>query len=192
LPLNEKGLAARAAFDPQNTPAMDCIPSNLPALLFIPYIYEITVNGDEVLFYHEYDAISRPVRLDGTTKNRTRPGFGIRRGWIDGDAIVVETSEFPELRAGLASGWEPNGNGADVPSSEKKHFTERYTVSVDGNELSVEYTLEDPEYLYEPYVSTIVWDRVPDDTPMYGFDCDAEIATRSTLNAAPLSGDKVN
>lgn len=192
LPLNESGLAARAAFDPRNTPAMDCIPSNLPALLMIPYIYEVTVKNDEVLFFHEYDAIPRPVKLDKTTTNKTRPGFGRRRGWMEGGTIVVETDEFPELRAGLASGWEPNGNGADVPSSKQKRLTERYNISGDGNELSVEYTVVDPVYLYEPYVSTITWHRVPDDTPMYGFDCDAEIASRSTRNAVPLSREKVN
>ena len=192
LPLNETGLAARAAFDPRNTPAMECIPSNLPALLMIPYIYEITVTDAEVTFFHEYDAIPRPVRLDRNTTNKTRPGFGRRRGWLEGDTIVVETTDFPKLRAGLASGWEPNGNGADVPSSEHKHFLERYTVSADGNELSVEYTVKDPVYLYEPYVSTITWHRVPEDTPLFGFDCDAEIASRSTRNAVPLNRDRVN
>ena len=28
--------------------------------------------------------------------------------------------------------------------------------------------------------------RLSDDAPIYDFDCDADIATRSTLNAAPL------
>jgi hypothetical protein len=51
--------------------------------------------------------------------------------------------------------------------------------------LTLEYTLEDPVYLSELFVSQIVYHRVPGDTPMYEFPCDTEISTRSILNAAP-------
>ena len=44
---------------------------------------------------------------------------------------MIESAGFPVLRAGLASGWEPNGNGADIPSSSSKRVVERYmTVSL--------------------------------------------------------------
>jgi hypothetical protein len=185
LPLNEAGLSARAAYDPQDTPAMNCIPPNLPSILFVPYLYDVRLDGNELLLHHEYFDIERTVMLGSEAPDGSEPDFGQRVGRFTGDAIVIESTNFPPNRAGLAASLELNGNGFDVPSSEQKRFTERYTGNEDGGELTVEYTLEDPVYLSEPYSSEIVFHRVPEDTPMYEFPCDADIATRSTLNAAP-------
>jgi hypothetical protein len=185
LPLNEAGRAAREAFDPQDTPAMYCIPPNLPSLLFVPYLYDFIVDGDDLLLHHEYYGVDRPVTLGASDPTSLPAEFGARRGRLDGEVLIIETTGFPAMRAGIASNFEPNGNGFDVPSSEQKHFTERYTLNEDGGELTLEYTLEDPVYLSEPFVSQIVYHRVPRDTPMYEFPCDTEISARSTLNAAP-------
>ena len=62
----------------------------------------------------------------------------------------------------------------------------RYSVSADGSQLTVEYTVTDSAYLTEPFNGTVTWHRMPDDAPIYEFNCDAEIAKRSTLNAAPV------
>lgn len=185
LPLNEAGIAARADFDPQNTPAMNCIPPNLPSILFVPYIYDIRVDGNELVLYHEYFAIDRTATLGASAPDTSTPEFGERIARLEDGALIVESTDFPPNRAGLAGNLEPNGNGFDVPSSEQKQFTERYTVDETGGELTVNYLLEDPVYLSEPYEGHISYHRVPDDTPMYDFPCDADIATRSTLNAAP-------
>ena len=185
LPLNEAGRAARLAFDPQDTPAMSCIPPNLPSILFVPYLYDVRLNGDELLLHNEYYDIQRTVTLGSSTADTSAPEFGQRVGRFEDDVLIVESASFPPNRAGLAGNLEPNGNGYDVPSSEQKRFTERYSVNEDGSELTVEYTLEDPVYLAGAYVSEIVFHRVPEDTLMYDFPCDADIATRSTLNAVP-------
>jgi hypothetical protein len=89
LPLSEAGIRARRNFDPLINAASECIPSNLPSLLMIPYIYEISRDGD--------------------------------------------------------------------------------TVNLTG-----------------PFSAKVVWHRLPHDSPIYEFDCDAEIALRSTQNAAVL------
>jgi hypothetical protein len=185
LPLNAAGLAARAAFDPQNTPAMHCIPPNLPSILFVPYLYDVRLTGDDLLLHNEYYAIERTVTLGSVNPDTSTPEFGQRTARFEDGILIVESSNFPPNLAGLAASLEPNGNGFDVPSSDQKRFTERYSVNEDGGELTVEYTLEDPIYLSEPYVSQIVFHRVPEDTPMFDFPCDADIATRSTLNAVP-------
>lgn len=186
MPLNEAGVNARENFDPLVNPASDCVPPNLPSLLMIPYIYEITWYRDTVTIFHEYGRLSRPVRLGAAEPNITDPQFGRRTGRFENDTLIIESSGFPPLAAGLASGWEPNGNGADIPSSEKKRLVERYTVNDDGSELRLEYTVTDPVYLTEPYTANVVWHRIPDESPIYEFDCDAEIASRSTQNAVPM------
>jgi len=189
MPLNDAGVRARASFNPAINSSSECIPSNLPSLLMIPYVYEISRNGETINIFHEYAKIRRPVILGSTESNVTDPSFGRRSGRFENDTLIIESRDFPALSAGLASGWEPNGNGADIPSSEQKSIVERYTVSEDGSQLQVQYTVTDPAYLTEAYTGTVTWHRMPDDAPIYEFNCDAEIAKRSTLNAAPQAND---
>lgn len=186
MPLNQAGIEARKNFDPLVNPASECVPPNLPSLLMIPYIYEISHYQNTTTIFHEYGRLSRQVRLGSTEPNVTDPQYGQRTGRFENGTLIIESTGFPALAAGLASGWEPNGNGADIPSSEQKVFVERYTVNEDGSELTVDYTVTDPVYLTEPYSAKVVWNRIPDDSPVYEFDCDAEIASRSTNNAAVL------
>lgn len=185
MPLNDAGRQAREGFDPLINAASECIPSNLPSLLMIPYLYEITRDGDVIGLYHEYAKIFRPVTLGSSEPTMTDPAFGKRLARYEDDTLIIETHGFPAHSAGLASGWEPNGNGADIPASTRKSVVERYTVNSDGSELTVEYTVADPAYLTEPYKAKVVWYRLPDDSEIYDFTCDADIALRSTLNAVP-------
>jgi hypothetical protein len=186
MPLNAAGKQARENFDPLVNAASECIPSNLPSLLMIPYVYEITRDGTTVEIFHEYAQIRRPVVLGDSEPNMTDPTYGKRTGRYEDNALIVESTDFPAHSAGLASGWEPNGNGADIPSSEQKHLMENYTVNGDGSQMTIRYTVSDPAYLSEPYSADIVFHRLPDDAPVYEFTCDAEIAMRSTQNAAVL------
>ena len=187
LPLNDAGIEARRNFNATKNSSSECVPSNLPSLLMIPYLFEISHDGDAVQIFHEYSKIYRPVTLGSDVPNVSDPSFGARTGRFENDTLIIESTDFPALSAGLASGWEPNGNGADVPSSAQKHLVERYRVNGAGSELTVEYTVTDPAYLTEPYTAEITWHRMPDDATVYEFDCDAEIATRSTENAAILN-----
>ncbi len=183
MPLNEAGLAARAAFDPRDTPAMNCVPPNLPSILFLTYNYDITVDGNNVTLHQEYQDLRREVTVGSAEPNTSLPEFGHRTATFDGNTLVITSTNFPALRAGLATGYEPNGNGADIPSSTEKVFTERYSVNDDGSLLVVDYVLEDPVYLTEPYESRITWHRVPREGPLSDVICDPVIARRSTLNA---------
>ena len=186
MPLNAAGMAARENFNALENSSSECIPSNLPSLLMIPYVYEITRDGDRVNIFHEYAKLQRPVVLNSSEPNVTDPTYGKRTGRYEEETLIIESTDFPAMSAGLASGWEPNGNGADIPSSTQKELIERYTVNEDGSELNVVYTVSDPAYLTEPYTAEVVWHRMPDDSPIYDFTCDAEIASRSTENAAVL------
>ena len=187
MPLNEAGRDARENFNAAFNSSSECVPSNLPSLLMIPYVYEIKRDGDKVDIFHEYAQLRRPVTLGSSVPNVTDPTFGKRVGRYENDTLIIESTDFPAMSAGLASGWEPNGNGADIPSSTQKELVERYTVNGDGSVLTVEYTVTDPAYLSEPFTAKVVWHRMPFDSPIYDFTCDAEIASRSTQNAAVLS-----
>jgi len=187
LDLNDAGKEARLAFDPTNTSAMRCIPPNLPALLFLPYTYEITVEGKDVTLFQEYEKIKRSVQVDSMVPDDNMPDYGSRTARFNDETLIIDSTGFTPNDAGLASGWEPNGNGYDIPSSSLKKFKESYSVNDDGSQLILNYTLSDPEYLHEPYSSQIVWDRIPDETPINDVICDVDIAERSTQNAAKAS-----
>ncbi len=181
FPLTQAGLDARAVFNPLDTPAMQCIPPNLPSILYVPYLYGIEVDEREIRFHHEYYSIVRAVPLSGEAVQAEPSGlFGRISGSVDGEAIVVESAGFPNLLAGMASDFDPNGVGADVPSSDQKRFTERYTLSDDGQTLFVDYTIVDSVYLTESYNGQTQWTRLAEGTPIEEFECDPEIAAQST------------
>jgi len=186
MPLNDAGTMARENFNASTNSSSECVPSNLPSLLMIPYVYEFKRSGNNIDIFHEYAQLRRPVTLGSSNPNVTDPSYGRRVGRYENDTLIIESDGFPALSAGLASGWEPNGNGADIPSSEQKELIERYTVNEDGSVLTLEYTVTDPVYLSEPYTAKVIWHRMPFDSPIYDFTCDAEIASRSTQNAAIL------
>ena len=186
MPLNAAGISARENFNAQANSSSECVTPNLPSLLMIPYVYEITNYRNTITIFHEYGRLSRQVRLGSTDANVTDPQFGRRLGRYEDDTLIIESDGFPALSAGLASGWDPNGNGADIPSSEQKVLVEKYTVNEDGSELTLNYTVTDPVYLAKPYEAEVTWYRIPDDSPIDEFDCDAEIASRSTQNAVPV------
>jgi hypothetical protein len=184
LPLNQAALDLRAAFDPFDTSAMRCIPPNLPGILYVPYLYGIQIADGAVRLQHEYFSVTRTVPLDGgPTPTEPSAMFGEASVRFDGNAIVIESSGFPNLEAGMATAFDPNGVGADVPSSDQKRFTERYTVSDDGTTLIVDYTIEDPQYLTEAYEGRTEWSRLTDDTPIEPFECDPAIASQSSEQA---------
>jgi hypothetical protein len=186
MPLNEAGRLARQNFNSTFNTASQCVPSNLPSLIMIPYVYEIKRDGKQIDIFHEYAKVRRPFTLGSSEPNVTDPTFGKRTGRYENDTLIIETTGFPAMAAGLASMWDPNGNGTDIPSSAQKELIEKYTVNEDGSVLTLEYTVTDPVYLSEPYTANVVWHRMPFDSPIYDFTCDAEIATRSTRNAAIL------
>ena len=186
MALNARGLEARANYNALLNSSSECVPMNLPSLLMLPYVYQLTLEGDTLQIYHEYSQVRRPVVLGSRTRNVTDPLFGYRSGNYADGVLTIETVDFPDMAAGLASAWDPNGNGADIPSSEQKVLVEQYRVSEDGAQLTLDYTVSDPAYLDKPYSDRIVWHRMPADSPIHAFECDADIALRSTQNAAVL------
>lgn len=183
MPLNAAGLAARAAYDPLNTPAMNCVAPNFPALLYAPYLIRIGVSESAVLFEHEYYGVRRSVSLAAQTAVAPPTEFGHAVGSLGADAFVVESRGYLPHPAGLASDWEGNGRGADIPGSADKRLREEYTVSADGRYLHLNLTIEDPAYLREPHRSTRVWERAGENVAFEPVACDPDAARRSSGNA---------
>jgi hypothetical protein len=139
----------------------------------VPYLYEIEILDDQVLIRSEFYGSERTVFMDGRShpENAERTLQGHSLGWWEGEVLVVDTVQFSDLR---------NGNMFGIPSGAQKHVVERYELSEDGTRLLINFVLEDPEYLVEPFEGNTYWDFSPG-TEMLPFTCDLENARRYIL-----------
>ena len=184
LPLSPAGIEAWQNYDPQLSPANTCTPLNTPSVYHAPnYLHEIKVTDDEVILFHEVYHVTRTVPLGAEPQPVEPTGLlGRARGSVEGDELVIDSHDFPASRWGLAMAALPNGNGADIPSSESKRVTERLSVSGDGRTMVVEYRVEDPVYLTQPYTQRVTFYRIAADTPIYDYACNVDSASRFSRN----------
>jgi hypothetical protein len=179
LPLNPAGLVAVRTYDPQNSPANACEPNNVPATYHAPYQIELRIEGSDATIHHELYNVTRTIYLDSEPQRAEPTGvFGLATGRIEGDELVIESADFTASGWGLGTAADELGVGTDIPSSEGKELLERFSVSDDGQTLTVSYALEDPAYLTQPYVGTATLNRVADDEPLHPYECELDSAER--------------
>lgn len=184
LPLNEQGQTAAASFDPRLSPANTCEPMNFPDMFNTPYLADLRIEDNTAVIYNVPWEVERRIPLDGTpVRPRTDGLFGVVRGRVEGDAIVLESGGYLPSRWGLGSATQKLGGGVDMPSSQRKTLVERFSISADGQELVYAYTVRDPYYLTGPYSDSIVLHRVADTTPLYDYDCEVEAASMFSRTA---------
>jgi len=179
LPLNPAGLVAVRTYDPQDSPANACEPNNVPATYHSPYQVEIRIEGNEATIQHELYNVTRTIYLDSEPQRAEPTGvFGLATGRIEEDELVIKSAGFTASGWGLGTASDELGIGTDIPSSERKKLLERFSVSDDGQTLTVDYTLEDPAYLTQPYVGRVALNRVADNEPLHPYECELDSAER--------------
>jgi len=175
--LNERAVAFQGIFDEAIAPKYDCVPSASPAIQYDPYSMEVVQWPDRVMFRYEKDDVLRNVWLDGREpplNEFTVQGFSVGR--YEGDALVVETTQFVFDITGF-----DDYNG--IPSSQLKKVTERYWR--DGEDLRMTLTLEDPLFLREPASYTTRWLPAREGYKLNPYECDAEEARRAVKYMIP-------
>jgi hypothetical protein len=172
LPVNDKGAAQVAAFDPDQNPEWDCLPQSMPTILGHPYPFEI-VREDSNTFrlLYEVNHVERLIHLDESEQPvavaPSPTGHSIGRLEDDG-ALVIDTAGFSDVR------W---GAGEGVDSGEQKRTREVYRLVEDGRRLELEFTMEDPEYLTEPVTITHRYSLNPG-YQIQDYVCDAATSRR--------------
>ena len=171
--LTPSGVAAVAAFEEGQSPVQDCLAFPAPMVTFLPYRSRITVADSRIVIDSEYFDVQRVIYIDGRAHpvngERTPQGHSI--GHWDGDALVVDTTLFSD---------HPIGNWKGLPSGARKHLVERFEPTDDRTQLRVTFTVEDPEFLADPWLGVVTWDYVPDGE-MLPYHCDPEIARRFAI-----------
>ena len=171
-----KGLAAIKNFSEVSNPIAKCIPFATPSLTRLPYLNEIEVRRDQIVIRTEFFRVDRIVYMDGRGHpkdgGRTTQGHSIGR-W-EGDVLVVDTTLFADHGAGNATAAQ------GLPSGAQKHVVERFRLSDDRTRLLIDFRIEDPEYLAEPYAFRTEWDYAPQQR-LLRFECEPEQARRFTF-----------
>jgi hypothetical protein len=185
LPLNAAGLAAWEAYVQTESPANTCEPMSIPVVMNAPsYFVGIEFGDGEVVIRNEAYDVYRKVLLGNDYAPADPAGqWGRVRGRIEGDALIVESRDYPPSKWGLGAATQINGGGADVPSSAEKTVVETFSTSQDGRELIYEYVLFDPVYMSRPHEADIRLRRAPADAEMVAYACN-EAAARQFSRAA--------
>ena len=171
MDLTERGRAAVDSYvEAEENPGLECVPYPAPTMMIVPDIKSIEVSEDVVVIRGEFDGSERMVHLDRADHEGTAPSaHGDSIGHFEGDALVIDTTNFAPHRAALADG---------IPSSPAKHLIERLELSEDRTQLIYSFELTDPEYLAAPIeLGGMQWWHRPD-LEFVDFPCDLESARR--------------
>lgn len=176
LRLTESGAAAQAAYDglSEDNPHSRCIGRPTPAMIVSTDIYALQIEIDQarqiVLIRSEFWDEERTVYMDGRPHPPQSERFagGHSIGWWEGETLVVDTTNFTDHRSPYQIG---------VPSGPQKHVVERYRLSQDGTRISVEFVLEDPQYIAEPLLHTRELIHSPQ-IEFRRYDCDPATSRR--------------
>jgi hypothetical protein len=170
-----KGLAAMNASRVE--PVASCIPLASPGLVTLPYLNDIGIRDDRIVIRSEFFNVDRTVYTDG----RGHPGDGMRTrqghsiGRWEGDVLVVDTTLFADHPSAYTL-----GPAYGLPSGPQKHVVERYRLSDDRTRLLIDFVVEDPEFLAEPFTANVEWDYAPEQR-LLRFGCEPEQARRFTF-----------
>ena len=170
--LTERGAELQAAYDiTTDSPAGQCIPYPSPAFLGVPYLNEIEIFDDRMTITGELYNTVRTIYTDGRPHPEggepTNQGHSVGH-WED-DVLVVETTLLEAHRSSLIDG---------SPAGTQRRVTERFRLSEERTRLLIDFRVEDPEYLAEPFRGTVEWVYMPE-LEFIGIDCDPEVSRRA-------------
>ncbi len=129
--------------------------------------FQIMQAPDVVVLRHEMMHDARIVYTD----SRPHPGAGVTRlagdsrGRWDGDALVVETTNFTGLTNFRGS---PQTTRQDIFASDALHVTERFTLT-DANTITYRFTVDDPKTWTSPWSGETTFRRW--EGPIYEYAC---------------------
>ena len=141
------GMRERAIDNDQHRerdPVGQCHMHGVPRVMFPPFPLEVVQDGDYVVILTETEHGVRIIPTDGRPHDpkkieTTYMGYGV--GKWEGDTLIVDSISFVD------STWL--GRGGFI-HSDNMHVIEKFRR--EGNVLLYDVTVEDPDYLIEPYV----------------------------------------
>ncbi len=130
------------AFSETQNPQFNCEDPGPPKSTQLPYPILISrPDSNSVVLDYDMRDQQRVLHMDRDIVTGPPSKIGQSKAWMEGDELVVETSNF------VADVW---GSYTGVDSSDQKHLIERFSLIEDGNTLRIQMTLTDPMFLTRP------------------------------------------
>lgn len=144
--LYDKNQAALRAGDRSFDDSERCLPPGLPRLLFMPgFAFEFMQRPEQILIAYQWNRLLRFVDMNVPQRSLVGPSYlGQSVGHWDHGTLVIDTIGFTD---------DTVLDSVGLPHSDALHLTERYTPSVDGNHMSVRFTIDDPKTYTGPWQS---------------------------------------
>lgn len=136
---------------------------------------QIFQTPDTVVLLNEMIHSARVVTMDGRPHLpvAVRQWSGDPRGRWEGNALVVETSNFERVVSDFAS---------DRPAGSAMRVTERFSL-MDKDTMLYRYTVDDPSWFTKPWTAEI--EMVRSDQPLYEYAChEGNISMKGILSGA--------
>jgi hypothetical protein len=176
LKLTEKARISQSVYDPESeqNPSASCTGVPEPYMTVLATIFPLGIEIDEerntVAIRSGALDYRQTVYMDGRghPENGVTSLSGHAIGWWEEDTLVVDTVLFDDHIDAYQIG---------VPSGAKKHLVQRFRLIEGGTRMTVEFLLEDPEFIvgslndkremiYSPHIEIVP------------FDCDMESASQ--------------
>ncbi len=146
-------------------PDVRCTSIGLPALATYSFPFEIIESDNRYTMIYEYKSKVRRIWMDGREPSEYMPPsrMGHSNGHWEGSTLVIETK--------LLDKTVRDFRGELI--SENAKIDERYSLSEDGNTLTLVVTVHDPDNYFRPPVRRRQWTR--DNTAeIFPYTCDPD------------------
>lgn len=173
--LTDKGQEAleegRLSLGDEATEAARCMAHRPPFNMTFQEAKSFEVRRDDIVIRIAVDGdVERIVHMTETSAGDTQGRQGHSIGRWAGDTLVVDTTFDAEDE-------EDRSIIVGVPLGGDTRLVERFELSADRKRLTYTYTVENPEYLVEPFTQSVDWAFRPE-IEIPRLDCDPDIAGR--------------
>ncbi len=146
-------------------PDVRCTSIGLPALTTYSFPFEIIESDNRYTMIYEYQSKVRRIWMDGQEAGEYMPPsrMGHSNGHWDGSTLVIDTALLDKTVRDFRG----------EPVSENARIEERYSLSDDGNTLTLVVTVHDPDNYFRPPVRRRLWRRDAS-TEIFPYTCDPD------------------
>lgn len=143
-------------------PELRCYMPGVPRAMYLPYPFQIIQGANKIMMIFEFANAHRTINLDEVDPYPADAFMGYSVGHWDGDALVVEVTNFTPYT------WlDRSGNF----HSDGLRVTERYTP-IGANAIRYQATIEDPKVFSGPWtISLPLYRRLEPDAQIMDFRC---------------------
>ncbi len=163
--LTARGRELAAAYYPLTDNGQLSCRHGMPDTMFDPHPMEISDEGDQIRIHNAQFNIQRIIHMNGAAvedePEASPVGYSVGR-WED-DTLVVNTTHVD---------W-PYYSNDGMPQSDQVSYSERFSVSDDGQTLDYSITIDDPVIFTQPFTMDRFREPAPGIT-IEPFDCELE------------------